>query len=307
MLQNATDIKQKGAEQYICEHCDYFTLRKNNFDRHILTLKHQYVTKQLLKSHVNCSKISNNTQPINEFSCPNCDKIFKHHSSMYRHKKNCNITTNQNQNTCLFGNNLESIIIDIFSKQADKMLEIIKSGTHNTTNNTTNNMVNSNNSFNLNFYLHETCKNAMNIEDFVSSIQLQLSDLEKTGELGYVKGITKIICDNLNKLETTKRPIHCSDAKREVLYIKDNNEWIKETKNKDIIKNAVRNIANKNIQQIPEWTKQNPGCNHSDNKKNDKYLQILLNNMSGSTIEEQKNNIDKIVTNIAKQVIIQKN
>ena len=165
---------------------------------------------------------------------------------------------------------------------------------------------NINNSFNLQFFLNEQCKDALNIGEFVDSIKLQLTDLENTGRLGYVEGVSKILIKNLNELDVVKRPIHCSDLKREVLYIKDNDKWSKENEDKQVIKKAIKDVANKNIRQITECANLNPDCKQSDSKKNNQYLNIVMNAMSGGSNEEQNSNIDKIIKNITKTVIIEK-
>jgi hypothetical protein len=146
----------------------------------------------------------------------------------------------------------------------------------------------------------------MNITDFVSSIQMNLDDLENTGRSGYIEGISNIILKNLNKLEQHLRPLHCSDIKREVLYIKDNNEWLKENENKPVLTKAIKTIANENIKQISKWKDNYPDCIKSDSKKNDLYLKIVSNSMNGLTKEEADNNINKIISNLAKKVIIEK-
>ena len=146
----------------------------------------------------------------------------------------------------------------------------------------------------------------MNIDEFVSSIKVNLEELENTGRQGYIEGISNIILKRLNNLEQDFRPIHCSDAKREVFYIKDNNEWQKENENKPILKRAIKVIANENIKQIQHWRDKHPDCTKSDSKKNNLYLKIVSNSMNGSTEEESLKNIDKIISNIAKEVIIDK-
>jgi len=133
-----------------------------------------------------------------------------------------------------------------------------------------------------------------------------VKDLEETGYLGYVEGISKVVIDNLNALTVHKRPIHCSDSKREVIYIKDDEQWTKDTDNKDKMKNVIKKVAHKNMKQIPEWVKTHPECFDSDSKQNDKYLKIVSNSMSGSTEEEQKNNMDKIISKVAKEITINK-
>jgi hypothetical protein len=146
----------------------------------------------------------------------------------------------------------------------------------------------------------------MNITDFVSSIKMELEDLEYTGRTNYVEGISNIVIKNLNSLEKQLRPLHCSDHKREVLYIKDNDQWTKETNNKPILTNAIKKIANENIKQINKWVQQYPDCVKADSKKNDLYLKIVSNSMNGLTQEEGDKNINKIISNVAKNVIIDK-
>jgi hypothetical protein len=172
----------------------------------------------------------------------------------------------------------------------------MKKGTHNTISQNNNNKT-----FNLQFFLNETCKDAMNIMDFVDSIKPTLEDLENTGKVGYVEGISKIIVDNLKELETCERPIHCSNIKKEVLYIKDQDKW---TQEKPVLTKAIHTIANKNINNINEWKDENPGCRDSDSKKNDAYLNIVMNSMAGSSAEESSDNMNKIIAKVAKEVVI---
>jgi hypothetical protein len=155
-------------------------------------------------------------------------------------------------------------------------------------------------------FLNETCKDAFNITDFVSSIKVNLEDLEHTGRQGYIQGITNIFLKNLNNLEQHMRPLHCSDPKREVLYIKNNNEWTKETETKPILTKAIKTIANENIKQIKNWRDKYPDCTDADSKKNNLWLKIVSNSMNGLTEEEGVKNINKIISNVAKEVTIVK-
>jgi hypothetical protein len=201
----------------------------------------------------------------------------------------------------------DALVLHLLKQNGDLQNKIIEMASQSTTTNNNNNSFNTtNNAFNLNFFLNETCKNAMNITDFVSSIQMNLDDLENTGRSGYIEGISNIILKNLNKLEQHLRPLHCSDIKREVLYIKDNNEWLKENENKPVLTKAIKTIANENIKQISKWKDNYPDCIKSDSKKNDLYLKIVSNSMNGLTKEEADNNINKIISNLAKKVIIEK-
>ena len=190
------------------------------------------------------------------------------------------------------------------------MLDMIKNGTHNINSNNTNNITNNttnNKTFNLNVYLNETCKDAMNITEFINSINFNLEDLENTGRKGYIEGISNIFIKNLNNIEHHLRSIHCSDQKRETIYIKDdNNEWKKEGDDKPILTKAIKNVANQNIRQIKNWTEKYPDCTKSHSRKNDFYLKIVSNSMNGLTEEESKKNINKIISNVAKEVVINK-
>jgi hypothetical protein len=215
-----------------------------------------------------------------------------------------NIVTNYDPTTP----ELISLIAQLVKGQnglQESILEICKNGTHNTTNNTTN-MNNSNNkTFNLNMFLNETCKDAMNITDFVDSIKLQLSDLENVGEYGYVKGISNIIVKNLNALDVTKRPVHCADKKREVLYVKDDNKWEKENDENEKLRKMIKRVAFKNYKQITQFKAKYPDCNTSESKYSDKYNKIIIESMGGEG-DNEKENEDKIIRNISKEVVIDK-
>lgn len=174
---------------------------------------------------------------------------------------------------------------------------------HNTNSYNTNNI---NNNFNLQCFLNVQCKDALNISDFIDSLEVTLQDLEETGRVGYVEGVSKVFNRGLDDLDVSKRPIHCSDLKREILYVKDKNVWEKEEDNKSKIKQIIKSITSKNIKQIFEWQKKNPDYNDSSTKTNDRYLNIVYNSMSGSTEEETQKNYEKIISKIAKKTVIQK-
>jgi hypothetical protein len=194
----------------------------------------------------------------------------------------------------------KQLIMDQNKQMAQISSNAIMNSGHNTINS------NNNKTFNLQVFLNETCKDAINLTDFVNQIQLSVSDLEETGKLGYAEGISKVFIKNLNDIDFTQRPIHCSDSKREILYIKDDNQWNKEDENKSHLSKAIKQVANKNIKQISEWQKLHPEYSDPESKQNDKYMKIVLNSMSGSTPEEQKSNITKIIKNVTKEVIIEK-
>jgi len=184
---------------------------------------------------------------------------------------------------------------------------------HNISGNQTNNnnslnisQKNSNNKFNLQIFLNETCKDAMNIMDFVDTMQIQISDLEKVGSLGFVDGISSIILKNLKALDINQRPLHCSDMKRETMYVKDDNKWEKECEDKVRIKKVIKCVANKNMKVIQEWKKQYPDCVYSDSKKSDQYNKIVLESIGGISNEETDMYTNKIIKKIAKEVMIHK-
>ena len=188
------------------------------------------------------------------------------------------------------------------------IMELVKKDfINNTNNNTINNNVNSHNkSFCLNVFLNDTCKGAMNMSEFVDTIKIQMSDLENFAHMDYPDGVSKILLKNLNNLDINLRPIHCSDLKRETVYIKENDCWTKEPDDKPNLKNAIKLIAFKNIKHINEWVKEHPGCRDPTTKQNVKYNKIVMNSMSGVTVEEQQDNIEKIVKNVTKAVTIDK-
>lgn len=290
---------KKSSKIFICKKCDYYTSRNSQWNRHLLTDKHN------INENDSNSELNDNTlvpKSSNNYTC-NCGKVYKYNSGYFRHKIGCNFISNDKDNTNQKTELSDKELITMLVKQNTELMGVIKNGTNNNvnSNNNSNNKI-----FNLQFFLNETCKNAINISDFVSSIKPQIADLEATGRLGYVEGVSNIILNNLNTMDTHERPIHCSDNKREILYIKENNEWTKEDDNKPILTKAIKIIANENIKNINEWKKTNPDCTDSDSKKNNMYLKIVSNAMSGATAEESSKNIFKIISNVAKEVVINK-
>jgi len=271
----------------------------------------------------NCSKFDKNIH-----NCDHCNKIYKSRVGLWYHNKKCKVKNVENITEYDINENLSKIESEIESKIKNNMLEkenlieyLIKENQefkglimelikkdHSTNNITTNNnnCNNVNNSFNLNLFLNETCKDAININEFVDNIQMKLSDLENFGHLGYVEGVSRILIKNLKDLDIVKRPIHCSDLKREVLYVKNEDKWTKEDETTPIFKSAIKQVANKNIKQIPVWRDEHPSCLDPQSKQNDVYLKIVSNSMSGGSQEEMNKNYDKIVKNIAKEVTIEK-
>jgi len=244
-----------------------------------------------------------------------CKNIYKYESGYYKHRKKCSVIL-ANDKMVLTDPSEKELIISLLKdnkalqelviEQSKNMMEIYKNGTNSNNTNTNSHNNNNNKTFNLQFFLNEECKNALNISEFVSSIKMDLDDLEKTGLLGYAEGISNIINKNLHELDQTMRPIHCSDIKREVFYVKNDDQWIKENDTKPMLTKAIKQVAHENIRQISEWQKKYPDCRDPDSKKNDTYLHIVSNAMSGLSNEEQLHNYEKIISNVAKEVTIEK-
>ena len=285
-LDNANN--QTSLKKYICENCNYYTSRKSQYFRHLDTNKHYKNINQ------------NTPKVVNNFTCK-CGNTYLYKSGLYKHKKKC--VTKKISNEELFlsilkdNQEFKQMLID----QNTKIMELTKN-----TNVITNNNNNNNTNFNLQMFLNVQCKDALNITEFVDSLQPKIEDLEMTGKLGYVEGISKIFLNGLQGLDINRRPIHCSDQKRETIYIKNNNTWEKENDNRENLKLAIKTIALKNIKQISVWQKKNPDCFDSSSKKNDQYLRIVSNSMNGLTPEETQKNYDKIISKLVKEVVIQK-
>ena len=298
------------SDKFCCIQCDYTTEKKFNFDKHLLTAKH-VSTMNLNENVEKCSKIKSN------HICSNCNKEYKDYSGLWRHKKKCGIIqckedlNDQKKQQQLVdylmkeNSEFKQLMIDQNKQMMDQnkqMMDLAKnSGNHN------NNTINTNNNnFNLQFFLNETCKDAMNIMEFVDQLQVSVKDLEETGRLGYSEGISKIFINGLKQINISDRPIHCADSKREIVYIKDKNQWNKEDDNKSLLTNAIKHVAHKNMRQIKEWTKVNHEYNDSSSKQNDRYLKIVSNSMNGLTEEEANKNYNKIIKNITKETVIEK-
>jgi len=298
---------KKVAKDYYCEICDYKCNKKYNWEKHLTTRKH------LVETSGNHLETKNGKEWQKEkYQCENCNKIYQNRSGLWKHNKTC-VSNEDKQNDNINDKELMMMILkqnaDIVKNQQTDLkefiVELVKSGITNHSHN--NNHTNSHNkTFNLNFFLNETCKNAMNIEDFVEQIVLNLNDLEETGRLGFAEGVSKMILSRLNKLDVTERPIHCSDLKRETLYIKDKNKWEKEEETKPKLTKAVKEIAGKNMKQIFDWQKKHPDYNDPTSRTSDKYMNMVMNSMSGGTEQETQDNYEKIVSNITKEATIDK-
>jgi hypothetical protein len=285
------DIKiPKIPKKFVCEICDYITSSKKDYNKHILTRK-----------HLNAYKCLNLGTKI---LCENCNKSFQHRQSLCRHKKKCISVSpvDNNMIMSLIAQNQE--FKDLIIEQNKHIIELSKEksiiNSHNTTTN------NNNNHFNLQVFLNERCKNALNMVEFIEQLNVTIHDLEETGRLGFAEGISRIFINGLKNLDVYERPIHCSDAKRETIYIKNENKWEKDDDNKSNLEKAVRKVGQKNMQCITQWQKLHPYFNDSSEKDSDKYLHMVSNSMCGGSVEETRDNYNKIKKNIIKETIIKK-
>jgi hypothetical protein len=293
------NLSQKIPKKYNCDICHYYTCNKKDFDKHLDTRKHMF---------------SNNGNKM-EIKSPNficeCGKNFKTNSGLWKHNQKCKNCTNNYDITNV--QILTNMVFEVVKQNAEtqkqnqdlinKLYELSKNSQ--ITNNTTNNTNSHNKSFNLQLFLNETCKNAMNITDFVNSLQLQLSDLEKVGELGYVEGISNIIIKNLNALDVTLRPVHCTDKKRETMYVKDENKWEKEDEHNTKLHKMVKKISNKNIDLISEFKEVHPEWKKSTSKVSDQFDKIIIESMGGKGDNDYEKE-EKIIKKVAKAVFVNK-
>ena len=313
MFSNEKNSKktQKNSTIYNCENCDFNTYNKNDFNRHNKTKKHLFNASQ-------CFSIQNTQK--NSYEC-NCGKIYKDNSGLWRHKKKCEIKNNQENITITVeeeppGENNQystDLILELLKQnqefkelileQNKQMLELSKD--RNITNNNNNITQNNNNKFNLNVFLNETCKDALNLSDFLESLILTLTDFENFGPLGYCGGISNILVKGLNQLDISKRPIHCSDLKREVIHIKNNDTWHKDEDKQQMIK-AIKAIEHKNIKQMSLWGKANPEYKDPNHKKSDLYTKLIDNSLCDTDKEKALKSYNKIIRTVAKEILVDK-
>ena len=325
-LQNGLQFGAKKGPFFSCKKCDFVCCKTYQWNRHIMTLKH---TKDYKMDYNGLQKVPEKVPEFDDSQSSDylcfCGKIYKHRQGLYKHKKTCSFLQameNKDSNIILSQSNdvkyLTSLVLEVVKNNSElqkqnhdlqaKMLDIcaIGNGVGVTNNTINNNNVNSHNkTFNLQVFLNETCKDAMNISDFIESVKLQVSDLENVGKVGYIEGISNIIIKNLQALEVEKRPVHCTDQKREVMYVKEDNIWEKEDEANKKLRNAIRKIAHKNICMFKEFREKYPDCEEYDSKKNSQYNKIVYEAMGGKGDNDYEKDT-KIIKKIAKVVGIEK-
>jgi hypothetical protein len=317
------------SPKYYCDNCDIKTNNKKDFEKHLATSKHKnnvLVNNQLTNIQESLTQISPNI--ICDYICKKCNKEYKSRVGLWKHNKICQTTFDENsdknadENTDIIDlNNIDitdsNIIIQLIKQndefkhilieQSKAMIEQNKTIIELSKNNSITNNINSHNkTFNLQFFLNETCKDAMNIMDFVDSIKIQLCDLENVGKVGFVDGISSIIVKNLNLLDETKRPVHCADSKREVMYVKDKDKWEKENEDKSKMRKVIKYVTHKNTKLFKEFKEKYPGCEKSDSKYSTNYDKLIIEAFGGKGDNDVEKE-DKIIRKIAKNVTINKN
>ena len=313
-----TEKLLKVANKFVCEKCDYNTSKLSSYKKHLTTAKHlgkQKETEKLLKV-------------ANTHNCEYCNKTYHNRSSLWKHKQKCmyqyreavnngseqnislEVIEKEETHTALFelikqNQEFKELLVEQQKENQGlqkQLLEAVKDVKH-----VTNNTVNSNNKFNLNFFLNEQCKDAMNISEFLENMQLDMEDLLETGRLGYVNGISRIFINKLRELDTYKRPLHCTDLKRETLYIRDNDVWEKEENSKETLRKLVDKVANKNCKTMRKWTEENPNYTEMDTIENEEFMKLSNAILGGFGEWESKQFGDKVIRNVIKDVFIAKN
>jgi hypothetical protein len=341
---------EKNAKIYVCELCDYTTSRKSSYDKHLITAKHMNTTANYISTTTLQPQVAQ-PQVAQPYIC-NCGKEYKHHSSLWNHKKKCSVNIQPTTTECenadekddeLHNNsNLiieilkqnqefkemilekpitdtnDSLIIELLKQNQDfknlmieqnkymmeqskQMMELAKNaGNHN------NNTTNTTNKFNMQIFLNETCKDAMNITEFVNSLVLTFKDLEDLGRYGYTQGITNIFTRGLQATEVSKRPIHCSDMKRLIIYINDVNGWEKDNSSQEKVIQLIKKIAGKNLRQATEWMRINHSMIHGPDSYEQRQYLKMISQWFGGTDEENVKIYNKIIRNIAPECYIDK-
>jgi hypothetical protein len=309
-------FETEKTPKYLCEICNYKTNNKKDYTRHLLTSKHQNETNmKQMKQIYPLLPITNNN-----FICDHCSSSFSSRTTLWRHKKVCNpdeIVNNADTSLIVQlmkqNDDFKHLLIEqnkAMIEQNNKVFEshnqLIEMCKQNATS-ITNSTVNSHNkTFNLQVFLNEDCKDAMNITDFVNSINLQLSDLEHVGKVGYVEGISNIIIKNLNALDVTKRPVHCTDPKRETIYIKDGGVWEKDEDDNKKLRKMIKSVAFRNSKNTRLFKEKYPDCNNGNSKYSDIYNKIVIESMGGGPKCNDIDSENKIMKKIAKVMTIDK-
>ena len=306
---------------YICELCDYISIKRSDYIKHCNTIKHR------MRNTTSTARDTTHIQHENSqtiYTCE-CGKSYNHRASLWNHKKKCvNDEQIKDPPSTTVSTTLDSVVLIKLLQQNNEFKQLmieqskqiqeqnkqiidLAKNSNNTTNNTTTNNTTNNNRFNLNVFLNETCKDAINLNDFIQSIELNINDFINTGEVGYVKGISNIMVERIRDMEPHFRPIHCTDFKREIVYVKDSDKWEKEDDNKTHLRKAVRIVADKNKVLVHPWREENPNYEILDTPECNKFFEYTKASLGGYGKEEDLKFENKIINNILKETVIDKN
>jgi len=322
------DTSQKNVPKFVCDCCDYKCSKQSVFNKHLSTDKHEKNTniatnvpefickacdykcckEYLLTRHMSTRKHQNRCATSREVStreCNNCKKVYSNYKSYWAHSKKCsrnvpdltdiiNRLLTENQELRTFVINQSNTVLEHTNEVMKKIMTIQPATVINNTN--------SNNKFNINVFLNEQCKDAINFADFVKNIEVSQDDLHNTGQLGFVDGISKIILDNLKQLSINERPIHCTDIKRETMYIKDEDKWNKEEDDTKL-RNAIQTVSRKSVKTLQDWKQVNPDYEDGDSEFSQECLSMQRHSVAG---EDRDVYYPKVARLVAKEVIIDK-
>jgi len=311
-----TNKVPKSSKNYMCNLCDYSTCRKSQYERHLNTAKHKMMTE----NDGSNEKVHNKKIYI----CNYCEKTFKHRQGLWCHKKSCvkdntpetnkEEEVNKEEEEEEKNNKYETLIMLLVKENQDfkqliidqnkKMMEMTENMGNNH-HNTTNTNTNSHNKFNLNVFLNEKCKDAMSLTDFIKDMEISIEDFVETGELGFVDGLSRVLIERINNMDLYNRPLHCTDLKRETVYIKDAEKWEKDL-NKEHLRKAVKGVAYKNDRMRPIWYRETPDVDVLGSENCEKFLKYSQAALGGYGKEETKSFEDKIMRNVLKEVTIDK-
>jgi hypothetical protein len=314
----------KNPKIYNCKKCNFISSNKKDYNKHLTTAKHINTTNTTQKPTI---------QPVDipHHIC-SCGRTYKYRASLYNHKKKCNVhiiptendfptinepTSDASTILLLLKQNQEfkSLMVEQYTHLQEsnqknqelqqQLVDAVKNNTGSITNNNNNTTNNNNNQFNLNFFLNDTCKDAMNITDFLSNLDVHIDELEYIGNHGYVNGMTKMIMERLKGMDITKRPIHCTDIKRETMYIKDKDEWSKDTDELTKVRKILNRISMNNYRTIPEWKNAHPECEVVASRTYD-FCYSMMESLLGDVEDEQLKLDNKIIKTMAKTLYVNK-
>ena len=295
----------KKIKIFYCECCNFSSSKKSNYITHITTPKHMNASRE---TATKLNKLKNNS-----CICDMCNIYFNSRTSLWRHKKKCQENGKQNgehnnsselieiikQNT-----DFKELILEqnkLIHEQSKSILELSSKNV----NTTVNNCINNNQKFNLNFFLNTTCKDAMNMSEFIENIESDFKDIENIGRNGYVSGMTDMIVSRIKELDITKRPLHCTDLKRETMYIKDNNEWYKDTPDNSKLHKMMAYVADRNYSIIPKWKEKHPECSHWEHPQYE-FCIDMMKNVLGDIGNEQTRLDNKVIKKLSRHILVDK-